>query len=160
MLKLPPQQDRDAIMVIHLGGVFGDKEATKARFRKNYLALSPSIKSRLVLENDDVSWGVFELLPLCEELNIPLVLDFHHHNIIFDSTMCREGTEDICKLFPRIKSLWDRKQITQKMHYSESCVNAVTRTQRRKHNARPFMLPPCDPTMDLVNLLARLRLKL
>ena len=91
LLKLPPQQDRDAIMVLHLGGVFGDKAATLDRFRENYKKLPQGVKNRLVLENDDVSWSVHELLPLCEELNIPMVLDFHHHNIIFDADPTPRG---------------------------------------------------------------------
>lgn len=150
LLKLPPQQDRDAVMILHMGGVFGDKQATLDRFRENYAPLSQDIKNRLVLENDDVSWSVHDLLPICEELNIPLVLDFHHHNIIYDSSQVREGTMDVVGLFDRIKATWTRKEITQKMHYSESVPDAITSRQRRKHSDRVKTLPPCDPTMDLM----------
>ncbi|KAL9024257.1 MAG: hypothetical protein Q9180_007956, partial [Flavoplaca navasiana] len=150
LLKLPPQQDRDAVMILHLGGVFGDKEATLARFRENYARLPQGIKDRLVLENDDVSWYVHELLPLCEELNIPFVLDYHHHNIIFDQTQMREGTKDIMDLYPRILATWKRKNITPKMHYSEPTPEAITGRQRRKHNPRVATLPPCPNDMDLM----------
>lgn len=150
LLKLPPQQDRDAVMVLHMGGTFGDKAATLDRFRENYSKLSPSIKNRLVLENDDMCWGVHDILPICKELSIPLVLDFHHHNIIFDSTQIREGSHDIRGLFPEIKALWDAKGITQKMHYSEPTPAAITGKQRRKHNPRVASLPPCPPDMDLM----------
>ena len=150
LLKLPPQQDRDAVMILHLGGVFGDKAATLDRFRENYAKLPAGVKKRLVLENDDVSWSVHELLPLCEELNIPMVLDFHHHNIIFDSTQIREGTKDIMELFPRILATWKRKNITPKMHYSEPTVGAITPRQRRKHSPRVENMPPCPPDMDLM----------
>ena len=137
-------------MVLHMGGVFGDKAATLNRFRENYKCLPQDIKNRLVLENDDVSWSVHDLLPICEELNIPLVLDFHHHNIVFDANKVREGTLDIVQLFDRIKATWTRKGIRQKMHYSEPTPSAVSSRQRRKHNARVATLPPCDPTMDLM----------
>ncbi|KAE8356004.1 UV-endonuclease UvdE-domain-containing protein [Aspergillus coremiiformis] len=150
LLRLPPQQDRDAVMILHMGGVFGDMEATLNRFRENYNLLSPDIKNRLVLENDDVSWSVHDLLPICEELNIPLVLDFHHHNIVFDVNQVREGTQDITGVFDRIKATWTRKGITQKMHYSEPTPSAITNRQRRKHSDRVSTLPPCDPTMDLM----------
>lgn len=150
LLRLPEQADRDAVMILHLGGVFGDKQATLQRFRDNYAKLSPSVKRRLVLENDDVSWSVHELLPLCEELDIPLVLDFHHHNIIFDADQIREGTHDIRELFPRILATWQRKRITPKMHYSEPTPQAITGRQRRKHNPRPATLPPCPPDTDLM----------
>lgn len=137
-------------MILHLGGTFGDKAATLDRFRENYKSLSQSVKNRLVLENDDVSWSVHDLLPLCEELNIPLVLDFHHHNIIFDNTQLREGTQDIMSLYPRIKATWDRKNIRQKMHYSEPTSAAITGRERRKHNPRPLTMPPCPDDMDLM----------
>ncbi|KAJ8070096.1 hypothetical protein OCU04_000493 [Sclerotinia nivalis] len=150
LLKLPAQIDRDAVMILHMGGTFGDKAATLDRFRENYAKLSPSIKQRLVLENDDVSWTVHDLLPICEELNIPLCLDFHHHNIMFDSSQVREGTKDIMDLFPRIKAGWTKKGMTQKMHYSEQTPQAITGRQRRKHNPRPATLPPCANDMDLM----------
>jgi UV DNA damage endonuclease len=133
-----------------MGGVFGDKEATLDRFRENYAKLSQSVKNRLVLENDDVSWTVHDLLPICHELNIPLVLDYHHHNIMFDSSKLREGTLDIMNLYDEITSTWKRKGITQKMHYSEPTPAAITGRQRRKHSPRVATLPPCANDMDLM----------
>src|SRR2546423_353494 len=65
--QAPTSARSDAVMVLQMGG-----------FRKNYAALSQPIKDRLVLENDDVCYSVRDLLPTCEELNIPLVLDYHH----------------------------------------------------------------------------------
>ncbi|KIW06480.1 UV damage endonuclease UvdE, variant [Verruconis gallopava] len=150
LLNLPEQQNRDAVMVLHMGGVFGDKAETLNRFRANYAKLSQSIKNRLVLENDDVGWSVHDLLPICKELNIPLVLDFHHHNIVFDKEKVREGTKDIMNLYPEIRETWTKKGITQKMHYSEPTSGAITARQRRKHSARVATLPPCPDDMDLM----------
>ncbi|KAF4120651.1 UV DNA damage endonuclease [Geosmithia morbida] len=151
LLRLPEQADRDAVMILHLGGTFGDKAATMDRFRDNFRSLlSEAIKRRLVLENDDVSWTVHDLLPLCEELNIPLVLDFHHHNILFDQDKIREGTRDIIDLYDRIAATWTRKGIRQKMHYSEQTASAITPRERRKHSARVRTLPPCPDGMDLM----------
>lgn len=152
LLKLPEQPNRDAVMIMHMGGVYGDKAATLDRFRTNYARLPPSVKARLVLENDDVSWSVHDLLPVCEELNIPLVLDFHHNNIIFDSSQIREGTFDISQpeLMDRIIATWKRKGIRPKMHYSEPCPGALTPRDRRKHSPRVMTLPPCPPDMDLM----------
>ncbi|KAF4970854.1 hypothetical protein FSARC_2220 [Fusarium sarcochroum] len=149
LLKLPEQMNRDAVMILHMGGTYGDKNATLDRFRENYAKLSDSVKRRLVLENDDVAWSVHDLLPICEELNIPLVLDYHHHNIIFDPCI-REGSEDIIGLYDRIKATWSKKGITQKMHYSEQTAPAVTPRDRRKHSPRVKTLPPCAPDMDLM----------
>ena len=150
LLKLPEQMDKDAVMILHMGGIFDGKEGVIERFKKYYATLSQSIKNRLVLENDDMGWSIHDILPVCEELNIPMVLDFHHHNIVFDKEQIREGTKDIMDLYPRIKATWDRKGIKQKMHYSEQTPPAITPQQRRKHNPRVASLPPCAPDMDLM----------
>ena len=150
LLKLPEQANRDAVMILHMGGVFEGKAETLARFKDNYANIPQSIKNRLVLENDDVSWTVHDLLPVCEELNIPFVLDYHHHNIMFDSTQIREGTHDIQDLYPRILATWERKGIKPKMHYSEQTPPAITGRQRRKHSPRVMTLPPCPPDTDLM----------
>lgn len=45
----------EGVMVIHMGGVYGDKAATLDRFRENYKTKVPDkVKQRLVLENDEV----------------------------------------------------------------------------------------------------------
>lgn len=46
--------DRNADSSIHMGGVYGDKPSTLARFKENYVKLGDHIKRRLVLENDEV----------------------------------------------------------------------------------------------------------
>ncbi|CAA19577.1 endonuclease Uve1 [Schizosaccharomyces pombe] len=148
-MKLNEQLNKDAVLIIHLGGTFEGKKETLDRFRKNYQRLSDSVKARLVLENDDVSWSVQDLLPLCQELNIPLVLDWHHHNIV-PGTL-REGSLDLMPLIPTIRETWTRKGITQKQHYSESAdPTAISGMKRRAHSDRVFDFPPCDPTMDLM----------
>ena len=166
LLGLRGQADRDAVMALHMGGVFEGKEETLARFRRNYIKLSDNIKARLVLENDDAvssahfysafdannpsqAWTVHDLLPICQELNIPLVLDYHHHNIRHSNTVL-EGNMDLLPFFPVIKETWSRKRITQKQHYSEPTKGAITDRGRRKHAPRVSALPPCGDTMDLM----------
>ena len=56
------------------GGVYNDKPTTIERFKTVYQELSQGVKNRLVLENDEMCFNVDDLLPICEELNIPLVL--------------------------------------------------------------------------------------
>lgn len=138
-------------MILHLGGAYGDKAATLERFRTNYVRLSEPVRRRLVLENDDMSWSVTDLLPLCQELNIPLVLDWHHHNIVRDEERFREGSLDILPLLPAIAETWTRKNIKQKMHISEARLpNHPLPSQRRSHSARVYRLPPCADDMDIM----------
>jgi hypothetical protein len=140
--------------------MYGDKDGTLARFKENYVKLSDRVKKRLVLENDDMCWSVEDLLPTCQELGIPMVLDWHHNNVIPGSmregsslpiTILILGTQNILKYVPAITALWHAKNITPKQHYSEPRnPTAVIRKDLRPHSKRVYNLPPCDPTMDLM----------
>jgi len=80
------------VITIHAGGRQGGKEATLQRFRSNFLLLSERVRSRLTLENDDISYTVKDLLPVCEQLGIPLVYDVHHHRCNPDDLSMEEAT--------------------------------------------------------------------
>ncbi|KIO21276.1 hypothetical protein M407DRAFT_29105 [Tulasnella calospora MUT 4182] len=59
--------------------VYGDKVSPSARFKENYTTkLSDSIKARLVLANDELCYNLDDIMPVCEGLNIPIVVDYHH----------------------------------------------------------------------------------
>lgn len=54
--------DQDGVMIIHGGGVYGDKAATLARM-KNVIQhdLSARVRARLVLENDEVGISYYDI---------------------------------------------------------------------------------------------------
>jgi UV DNA damage endonuclease len=80
------------VINIHAGGVYGDKPAALRRFCEVFPGLPDTVKSRLTLENDDVSYTVRDLLPVCKELSIPLVYDVHHHRCNPDGLSVEEAT--------------------------------------------------------------------
>lgn len=80
------------VINIHAGGVYGDKQSALERFMAVYAYLPDTVKKRLTLENDDVSYTVRDLMPLCEKLNIPLVYDVHHHRCNPDGLTVEEAT--------------------------------------------------------------------
>jgi UV DNA damage endonuclease len=80
------------IINIHVGGVYGDKALALQRFAHVFADLSDTVRSRLTLENDDVSYTVRDLLPVCEKLSIPLVYDVHHHRCKPDGLSVEEAT--------------------------------------------------------------------
>ncbi|SDY65931.1 UV DNA damage repair endonuclease UvsE [Tindallia californiensis] len=69
-------------LIIHVGGVYGDKKQALHRWVKTYEKLPEGIKSKLRLENDEKSYSIQEVLGIWETTGIPLVLDFHHHRIL------------------------------------------------------------------------------
>ncbi|MDD5728126.1 MAG: UV DNA damage repair endonuclease UvsE [Victivallales bacterium] len=77
---------------IHLGGVYGDKPGTLKRFGVNYQNVPELIKRHLTLENDDISYTVEDLYPLCMKHGLPLVYDVHHHRCLPDRFTVAEAT--------------------------------------------------------------------
>lgn len=67
------------VINIHGGGAFGDKAAALDRFARQLDRLSPRVRSRLTVENDDGIFTPADLLPLCRAKGLPLVYDIHHH---------------------------------------------------------------------------------
>lgn len=79
-------------LIIHGGGVYGDKDSALQRFAENFRLLSADTQSMLVVENDDKSYTVEDLLPVCEAIGIPLVYDVHHHRCNQDSLSVEDAT--------------------------------------------------------------------
>lgn len=80
------------VINIHAGGVYGDKSSALLRLVQQISDLPEPVRSRLTLENDDHSYTVNDLLPICEKLSIPLVYDVHHHRCNPDGLTVAEAT--------------------------------------------------------------------
>lgn len=68
----------EAVIVLHVGGVYGDRQAALERFARRYGELSPVARRRLVLEHDDARFGVADALWLHRRLGLRVVFDAHH----------------------------------------------------------------------------------
>ena len=66
-------------MVIHGGGIYGDKESAIQRWSDNYKNLPPSVKKRLVLENCEKCYSIEDCLKINELCGVPIVFDTHHY---------------------------------------------------------------------------------
>ena len=99
---------------IHCNGVYGDKKSAMDRFCENFKRLSPSVQSRLTVENDDKStmYSVKDLMYIHEKIGIPIVFDYHHHKF-----QTGELTEE--QALSLAVSTWP-EGITPIVHYSES----------------------------------------
>jgi UV DNA damage endonuclease len=80
------------VINIHAGGAYGDKGQALERLGAVVGYLPERVRSRLTLENDDVSYTVRDLLPICRRLSIPLVYDVHHHRCNPDGLSVEEAT--------------------------------------------------------------------
>ena len=93
---------------IHMGGVYGDKAAALKRFVENFKTVPELIKRHLTLENDDISYNVEDLYPVCMKTGLPLIYDVHHHRCNPDGFSIKEASA---------KSLETWKQVGRESHF-------------------------------------------
>ncbi|MCB9113460.1 MAG: hypothetical protein M9936_14215 [Caldilinea sp.] len=70
--------DRDAVIVVHVGGVYGDAIAGRERFATRFLALPEMVRRRLALEHDDRRYSFDDALWIHRRTGVPVVLDALH----------------------------------------------------------------------------------
>ncbi|MEJ5337550.1 MAG: UV DNA damage repair endonuclease UvsE [Thermus sp.] len=68
----------EGVIVLHLGGVYGDRKGALRRFVEN-LEGERGILRYLALENDERLWTVEEVLLAAEALGVGVVVDTLHH---------------------------------------------------------------------------------
>jgi UV DNA damage endonuclease len=73
--------DNSAKVQVHVGGVYGNKTASIDRFVKQYHLLDPSIRRRLVIENDERLYTVSDCLAINDQTGIPVIMDSFHHSL-------------------------------------------------------------------------------
>ncbi len=112
------QLDNNSVMVVHGGGIYGDKNATIQRWCEQYHLLPENVKKRLVLENCEKCFSIVDCLKVSKEIGIPIVFDTHHYDCY-------------CKLHPNEKfekpdfyikdilDTWNKKSVKPKFHVSE-----------------------------------------
>jgi len=119
-------------LVLHVGGAYGDKEKAIERFKQNFVKLPDRMRKRIILENDDKSFTASDVLGICEELHIPMVLDVHHHK-------CANNGEPIEVLLPRIFKTWTNEVDTPKVHFSSPKSQKEFRSHADYINYSDFM---------------------
>lgn len=113
----------DGKMILHVGSSVPNKEEAIKRFKENFLKLDSQIRSKIILENDDKIYTVLDVLQICEELKIPMVLDYLHYK-------CNNNKEDLIELLPRIFATWNNTGLVPKIHFSTS----KSRKEKRSHS--------------------------
>lgn len=74
--------DSTAKLQIHLGGLYGDREAAIARFIAVWHTLPPAVQVRVVVENDDRLFSLQDCLQLHAATGIPILFDNFHHECL------------------------------------------------------------------------------
>lgn len=98
-------------LVLHIGGLYNNKDESIERFKDNFSRLPDRISKRIILENDDKSYSAADVLGICNELRVPMVVDIHHHN-------CVNNGEKLVNLLPQIFDTWNEESFNPKIHFS------------------------------------------
>lgn len=107
-------------MIMHVGSNAFGKQNSITRFINNFNKLDKEIKKMIILENDDKIFNIKDVLYICKRINIPMVLDYHHHKCNNDDIKIEEYIEEIF-------NTW---QSTPKVHLS----SPKTKKEYRTHN--------------------------
>lgn len=108
----------DCKIILHIGGMYGNKPQAIANFIRHYEHLSSSIRKRVVIENDDRSFTIEDVMEIGIKLGIPVVFDAFHHSVnpAALSLEPAEWIKNCCKT-------WKKADSVQKIHYSQQETN-------------------------------------
>lgn len=112
------------VINIHAGGAYNDKKNAIKRLKNNINRLPKGVRTLLTLENDDRVYTPKELLPVCQEINIPFVYDVHHHRCLPDGMGEEEVTEFAI-------NTWNREPL---FHVSSPLEGWQGRNPRKHHD--------------------------
>lgn len=110
----------NSIVVLHVGSKVNGKRDGIKRFIDNFNKLDEDTKKLIVIENDDKSYNMRNVLSLCEKINRPMVLDYHHFKV-------NKNNEKIEDYIERIFNTWDS---TPKIHFS----SPKSKKDKRSHH--------------------------
>ena len=129
----------NSTITIHGGGVYGDKVKTIKIWKNNFNKLPLDVKKRVILENDEFSYSISDVLNISASVNqydtckpknskykIPIVFDYFHYQC-YSNKLKKEKLPPqypVEYFFPLIVNSWGRRQI--KMHLSEQNNNKRT----------------------------------
>jgi UV DNA damage endonuclease len=130
MLLDAMEQPPEAVVVLHVGGVYGDRQASLERFATNFHRLTEPARRRLVVENDETSFHVRDCLWLHQRLGIPVVFDHHHHRLNTGGLATAEGARAALSTWPA--------RVVPKIHYSSPRLDG----REIKRGSRVTLQPP------------------
>ncbi|MDB5615063.1 MAG: UV-endonuclease UvdE [Devosia sp.] len=68
----------EAVLVVHVGGVYDDKLAARARWVETWATLPEPVRRRLVLEHDDLRFSAADVIWISEQTGVRLIFDHQH----------------------------------------------------------------------------------
>ncbi|MGL4851025.1 MAG: UV DNA damage repair endonuclease UvsE [Clostridium sp.] len=108
--------DKKNKLILHIGGVYGEKDVAIKRFISTCKDLDKKIIDRLIIENDEKNYSLYDVLNISDKTNLPVVLDNLHF-------LCKEGSEPSLNDFNLAFNTWTPSDGIPKVHYSQQALN-------------------------------------
>ena len=128
----------EAVVVVHVGGTYGDRAAARQRWARTFeRKLSKRARSRLVLENDDISFSAADVLEIHRLCGVRLIFDYQHF-------WCRNPER--LELRPTVEEFlrtWP-DGVRPKLHFSSprTELRELRRKNRQTNKREIVLLPP------------------
>jgi UV DNA damage endonuclease len=138
----------ESVCVLHVGGAAGGFDAALDRFELGWERLSDRARDRLVIENDDRTFGLCHVMELHRRTGVKVVWDIlHHHCNDPEGIPDREALELALSTWP--------DGVTPKIHYS----TPTTAMEERKKKVgrrveKSWVLPQLRAHADVIDPIA------
>lgn len=123
----------DCKIVLHLGGVYDDRDSALSRFEDNFFRLKSSVRDRIIIENDERCYPIREVLEFGRKLKIPVVFDNLHHAV----NPSEEHTA--AEWIAQCADTWKQADGRQKIHYSQQAKVGKTGAHSETIDAKEFL---------------------
>lgn len=127
----------EAVMVIHVGGSYGEQQASIDRWCATWDKLPAAVQRRLVLENDDIRFSAADVLQIHGRTGVRLIFDIQHFCCLNPEGLALQPT------FEKFISTW-QPGVRPKMHFSSprTQFRPVVRADRKTGKKKEVLQPP------------------
>jgi UV DNA damage endonuclease len=127
----------EAVVVTHVGGVYGNKGTSLDRFAARYEQFPDQARQRLALENDDKRFSVADILWVHRRTGVPLIFDYlHFQNHNPEGMLLVEALEVCLDSWPQ--------NVRPKIHFSSprTAMRVIERAGSHDERIEPMMRAP------------------
>jgi len=146
----------EGVLVTHVGGVYDDREASRARWIEGWEQCPEHVRRRLVLENDDIRFDAADVLWIHERTGVRLVFDYQHFWCLNHERL------DLRPTLERFIASWP-EGVRPKIHFSSprTEMREVKRkiTPKQRANAKAGKAKPRKGEVTLAPVKATARIK-
>jgi len=122
--------------------IHGGRKEQGALFAQSFQQLDESVRSRLTVENCEFAYSVSQLLPISQELDIPVCFDSHHHRF-------NDGGMSVEDALRASMETW--KGVVANTHLSNTPPELKSETKvskLRKHSDKIYEIPDCQRELN------------